>query len=583
MEAPRLMARAYTDLRRKGQPKSSSNGGCGWHGQGGGSRELAADGLCALNTCNFRGLSPRVWYKCPHENKGVRMANRLQDLFERVAALRVEQHLRDGRTLEEDENLPVETRLQHAIEDAAASGELLHAGVRWATVGVSVTGALVGFGSLMGVTAGRGDTPINVLWLIGLAMILPGLSAVLSGLAAWVLRRRYRQDIRGGLVDALIRVWIARGIQLAAKTLNPRDPRHQRRIEGAKGAVRGSYRLVKPVMPWLVLRVSQYFGIWLTIGFASALLLRLATMDLTFGWYTTMGAVAENMPKIIQWLSAPFGWLHADLRVSETLVRASQYSRYLQGFVDDGYAVRHTGDWWPFLFVGVTFWGGLPRVVLLAWAHWNTRRAIEKVLQETAPMHAIRQRIKGWSSGASIFDGSGPELGDDPVEALREAAAQGREHGAGQAVHPRGAETHDVPATAAFLYWEQDVFVADGLRKRIASVLGVRPALEELWGNDADADADLLRSVQSLAPDCVCVFVEPFANPGAGFRRQIAALRSVLTPHTPIVFHLGWYAPDGTQRPHSERQQEVWQQSIDALADPAMDVLEISSAAHVVS
>lgn len=499
------------------------------------------------------------------------MATSLEELFERVAALRMEQRVEAERDAQIDEDaVPVEVRLQRAIEDAAYSGKLLHQGVRWTGWGIAIAGALIGFGSLMTLTAGDGTTPINVLWLIGLTMLFPLVTVTLSALGSLLLLSGKRGQ-RGGLWMELIRSLVTRGVHAASKTLNDKDPRNARRIEGALGALQGSYKTIEPVMPWLVLRTSQSFSLWLSIGFIFALVLRLATIDLTFGWYTTIESISESMPQIIGALSAPFRWMHTSLALDATFIESTRYSRFLSAFVGGGNAASASGNWWPFLFAGALIWGVLPRLLMIAWAKWNEMRAIAQIMRDTEPLHEIRQRLHALSQHGGLFESVGEEDTADPVKALERAAKEGRK------AHAKRFPTDDAQnrtKSAAFLYWEQDVAVPQSVQKHFETSLEVMPVYASVWGNDAEQDAQLLEEVNAKKPAWIVVFVEPFANPGAGFRRQISALRSRVGKHTPILVSVGWYAPDGTIREHSERQVEVWRQSLDALADPALQLFE---------
>lgn len=503
------------------------------------------------------------------------MASGLKALFERVAALSVEQDV--GRASTADEAVQNSTeiaRLKQALEEAAASGELLYSGIRWATIGISLAGGVLGFGSLMALTAGSGETPINVLWLIGLAMLIPACTALLSMIGTVLFLRKKHPHEHPGLMLDLVRALISRGVRLAARGLEKSDPRYRQHLDAAQGALAGNYALIAPVVPWVLLRVGQYFALWLSVGFCAALLLRLATMDLIFGWYTTMDWVSEQMPQIVRALGAPFAWIHPDLEVPQALVRASQFSRYRQVFVDDPYAVAHNGAWWPFLVLGVTFWGMLPRLSILTWVRWKERREIARILKDTEPIYEIRQRIQRQNAGGSLFESIDGEDGTDPLQMLAEAAARGRHAQSTQNIPER---PPDSPRQdAAFLYWEQDVAPPNPVIERMENSLSVNNIFQATWGNDAEIDAEILQTIGTLSPAVVCVFVEPFANPGAGFRRQMNLLRSVCGKYTPIMIHIGWYASDGSMRPHVDNQVKIWEQSIEALADRMIQRVRIS-------
>lgn len=499
------------------------------------------------------------------------MANRLAELFERVSALRMEQRVEDARDNEEAwSDLSIEAQLRHTIEDAAYSGQLLHQGVRWASGIAMIAGALIGFGSLMALTAGDGTTPINVLWLIALTMVLPLCTVAFSAIFSVVLLAS-KTTRRDGLWMQFMRALVERGVRAAANTFDKKDPKNARRLKGALGVLRGSYSTIEPVVPWLLLRISQGFALWISIGFLSALLLRLAGIDLTFGWHTTIEAVSSGLPDIVRALSAPFRWIHPQFTLDAAVVESTRYSRFSSSFAGGTAAAQMSSQWWPFLFAGAITWGVLPRVAMIVWAKWNETRTIAQILRDTAPLHDIRQRLQDLKRSGPLFESMEAEDTTDPVKALEEAAKEGRK---AREKHVPVQPAEDLVKTAAFLFWEQDVPVPATVQKRFETSLDAAAAYHSTWGNDAEEDTQLLQDVRAKKPTFIVVFVEPFANPGAGFRRQITALRSHVEPFTPILVSVGWYAPDGTLREHSERQIDVWRQTIDALADPALQLFE---------
>lgn len=548
------------------------------------------------------------------------MAAKLEDLFERILELRAWQDsgaaereaLGAVATSDDEESRAAalrkaasktpEAAWKAAFEESVQSGQLLRRGLRYAVAIVSLVGALVGFLSVAALTAGDGRTPINLVWLIALTMVLPLLTVSLSFIFSLMLNR----GKGGGLWADLLASFVRRGVRLAGRSLDHGDPKSVLRLNAALGVVRGDYKLLEPVLPWTLLRLSQRFALSLSLGFIGALLVRLAGLDLSFGWYTTVDAISNNMSAMVSFLSGPFGWLSADLAPSEALVQATRYSRFNSSFAGGPSAAQMSGQWWPFLMAGAVFWGILPRGLMLLWASWQEQRAVANVLEETEALWQLEQRLhperaavkgsakRGGHRGKkqtskqtrqqlerdaqpTCFVRSDEEQGGDAAEALALEASRHDELKSADTIAHRPDQKL---LRAAYLYWEQDNPVPESVRKDLETRLTMQPALQKLWGNDADADARMLEEIATLKPEVVMVFAEPFANPGKGFARQYGALREALGPKTPVIVSVAWYDEDGAIRPSEPRQLEVWQQSLRVFGDAALRYLDVDASSR---
>lgn len=541
------------------------------------------------------------------------MTARLEDLFERIV------ELRDWQTLEPTERNAVSkpssaerAQLQSLLDEAAHSGELLKRGVRFTSAMVSIAGAVVGFGSVAALTAGDGRTPINLVWLIALTMVFPLLTVSVS----FTLSLLMRGSLAGGIWSDLLLSFLRSGIRLAARALDPADKKSTLRLQSALGVVRGDYALLQPVLPWALLKLSQRFALCLSLGFIAALLLRLAGLDLSFGWFTTVDAISTNMHTMVRMLGAPFGWMSVELVPSEELIEATRFSRFSGTFAGGASAATASGAWWPFLMAGAVCWGVLPRLAMLIWARWQEGRAVQKVLDSTEALRMLDLRLRGERGALGVthavkqrgrtrttsnrnsealqpekesrmkprfnettFVADAPEPGGNAKEMLAKAAAKQPRVASASTM---AARPDVAPLRAVYLYWEQDHAVPHAVRDALNARLNLLPELEELWGNDADHDQENLEAIARMKPDVVVVFVEPFANPGKGFSRQYKDLRAVVGARTPIVVSMGWYDAAGALQPAEARQIEVWTQSLQVYGDPALRILDATEPASAV-
>lgn len=498
------------------------------------------------------------------------MANSLEKLFERVAALQFEQA--EAGAVKADDATP-EERLQDALKEAAHNGQLLHQALRWTTWLATIVGLLVGTSSVLALTSGDGTTPVNVLWVMALTMLLPLLTACGSFLLSFpLLWSKGHYD--GGLLMAVLRSIVAKFVRSASDALDHAAPSQSREVHRTLGVMRSTYRMVDPVVSWLLLGVMQRFALALAIGFISGLLLRLLFVDITFGWTTTIEFVSQNLPAITDMIAWPFGWISSSWQPSTALVEATRFSRYAHQFVGGEAAVHIAGQWWPFLISGAIFWGIAPRVCVIVWIHIQQKKAVQRVLQQTEPLYRVQERLR---QADRLFEPPEHETQENAVARLQREASAGRAAASAKksAAPPQEEATHD---TRAFvIYWEQDRMVPAPVEIALLQTLDWHKFGAAFLGNDGDQDACTREKLIDEKPDGVLVFVEPFANAGAGFVRQIRQIRTAVGEYTPILISVGWYDEDGQTVNYDERDNQLWQQVIDTLADPHIKIIKYTS------
>ena len=237
---------------------------------------------------------------------------------------------------------------------------------------VIVMGIFSGGGLALSLLQYKGVQPVNVSGYVGLLIVLQAvLLLILSG--GFFLRRFCRFSRRktfsgtfwGTLLYALSR-------RVAASAMNRLTEDRRSRLQATLGLLKSRRTVYGNLFSLPVFMLSQLFGLAFNIGALLATLARVFTSDLAFGWQTTLQVGPEIIYKLIQILALPWSWLAPEGTGFPTPVQIEN-SRII---LKEGIAHLATPDlvsWWPFLCLGIVFYGVLPRL-LICLATWLLRR-----------------------------------------------------------------------------------------------------------------------------------------------------------------------------------------------------------------
>ncbi|MEY1660836.1 DUF2868 domain-containing protein [Isoalcanivorax beigongshangi] len=246
--------------------------------------------------------------------------------------------------------------------DGHSPGTRLSSSLGWLGAVTLLVGALMGFGVMAALVAYDGSARVNLLWILGLAL----LQTVLSLVAALLMFRR-RPKLT--LLSGFTRLWPARCL---------RGPMRQ--------LITGSRRdgLLDALHVPLLMLLAQQFALAFSVAALASLLLHLSAQDIAFGWNSTLEISATGMHHFLHALAWPWHWLSAAVPSLE-LVEASHYYRLRNAAPPLADPVM-LGRWWPFLVAMWVVYAVLPRALLLLWCARRWRRMQHLTLQE-APLY----------------------------------------------------------------------------------------------------------------------------------------------------------------------------------------------------
>jgi hypothetical protein len=342
--------------------------------------------------------------------------------------------------------------------------------------------------------------------------------------------------------------------RLAAR-LVPRGAAHADAWRTLWHRMRSRRSLYRAVEPWLLLSLTQAFGVAFNLGVLAAVLRLVVFTDVAFGWSTTLveldPARFHALARAVAW---PWRALWPEAVPSEALVAATRYSH-----LDAAYALAGggrsahpelVGGWWRFLLAAVVAYGLAPRALLLAAARLRAARLLARLPLDDAEVDRLVARLTGPHVDTRAPQG---EARPDLPSARGDGAAPAERSG----------------APCALVLW-RDVPAGARVEAALASALG-RPVVRvrRAGGKDhEEAGADW--AALGAGADVVVV-AEAFEPPDRAVRRLLAELRRALGATRPVrVLLVGdAEAPPGAPRDHDVR---VWRDGLAPLEDPYLAV-----------
>ncbi|MBN2427469.1 MAG: DUF2868 domain-containing protein [Deltaproteobacteria bacterium] len=237
---------------------------------------------------------------------------------------------------------------------------------------VFISGLLSGGGLALSLLQYQGVQPVNVSSYVALLvvsqvflLILLGFGFCLRRFSRFFRRKTFIASFWGTLLFSLAR-------KMATGAANRLESRRKSRLQATLGLLKSRRSVYGSLFFLPIFLLAQLFGLAFNLGALTTTLARVLTSDLAFGWQTTLEAGTETVHQLVRILALPWSWLAPEGTGFPTLVQIEN-SRIL---LKEGIAHLATPDlvsWWPFLCLGIVFYGILPRFMLCL-TTWMIRR-----------------------------------------------------------------------------------------------------------------------------------------------------------------------------------------------------------------
>jgi uncharacterized protein DUF2868 len=319
--------------------------------------------------------------------------------------------------------------------------------------------------------------------------------------------------------------------------------------------LRSRRSLYHHVEPWILLGLTQAFGVAFNVGAILGCLRLIVFSDIAFSWSTTLLQLdAPRFHALLHAFATPFGWLWPDADPSRALVEATRYSRLEGAYLlsGAGRAARPeiVGGWWPFLLTALAFYGLLPRCLMLAVAQMRAARLLARLPFDDAEVERVVRRLS------------------EPHVETRSPSADSATSGAAAptpapAVTSQGTRCtvvlwRDAPARP-----ELQAAVARQTRCTIGSI-------HAAGGRDYE-DGNVDWGSLANGSDSLVIVAEGWEAPDRALLRLVDQLRRAIGPRRQIVVLLAHMGDNGI-RPSLASEVRIWQEGLAPLEDPYLAV-----------
>jgi hypothetical protein len=432
----------------------------------------------------------------------------------------------------------------------AHPGRAVESGLRGVRAILAIFGALLGWGAASAVLRYTGGEPVNVwdflLVFVGVQILLLALLLASFFLPVAAVGAPITGLFRGAVAAIYPR--------LAARAMGWTGGRLAE-WQALWHRLRSRRSLYHRVEPWLLLGLTQAFGVAFNAGAILGCLRLIVFSDIAFSWSTTLVQLdAARFHAIVHALAAPFAWLWPDADPSRALVEATRYSRLESAYVISGARrAAHpelVGGWWPFLLAALAFYGLLPRCLTLAVARLRTARLLSRLPLDDAEVSRVARRLSEPHVAA----------GHPPIEA------------AATPVAPAASAQPAVPAgtPCSVVLW-RDVPSGSALEEAIARQTRCTIKAVYAAGGRDYADERLDWAAMSGGSEAVAIVAEGWEAPDRAVLRLVSGLRRALGPRRHLLVLLA-NVSDGAILPSPATEVRIWRDGLARLEDPWLSV-----------
>ncbi len=423
-------------------------------------------------------------------------------------------------------------------------GHRFVSGLRSARVYLTLFALVFGWATASGLLYfGSDRAPVNVGWflvaIVGLQLLL--LLVTLLGLP---LARRYPRGPFINELRALINWFVGRFDKWTESSES------KERWMVLKSRLRMRASLYSTVEKWLLLGITQTFGVAFNIGVLLGCLRLIAFTDIPFSWSTTLqGVDAAAVHQVTHVLSLPFAWFLPDAAPSLQLIEHTQYSRLLGRYVVQLNDAREVGGWWPFLVACVVTYGFLPRAILLAVSASQTRRALGNLPLSTVAVDRVVRRMRTATVRTA------------PEALAPQAAPPARDVESSNQI--------EVASSADVVLWR-----GVSMAQEAVSV-----ALKHNF------DVTVRQSTEATGAEALPELIAPFIlladawePPDKGVRRYLAKLRQAIGPQSRLTVALVGEPKNAKPTKPREEDFQIWEDRLTLLEDPYLAVESLEPA-----
>lgn len=438
----------------------------------------------------------------------------------------------------------------------------------WLVWGLLGAGLFSGMSMAYSFLAYHGARPINVTLFftvfILFQVLLFGLTLILL-VRRWIMSRTGNTGNRASIVHTLISSFFLKGLAMGLNKLTRVMKGNNLEIKAYNASlIRMKSREYASILFWPFFVLSSFFAAAFSAGALGATLFRVAVYDMAFGWQSTLVTASTRIHEALALISLPWSWF-----VPESLAHPSldqiEGSRLL---LKEGISFLSTQDlvsWWPFLCLGIFFYGVLPRILLILAGCLAQKRALEEFDFEKPRFKRLKVRMQSPIMDVQFMEEPVSQAREElPVPDFSDPAGFDSETDRARPSRSQGG-TALVLASPSVYTQEVLARVSKGISRQLFFEAGSFAPVS----HDFDQDKDQMISLAQNSPDQVVALQEVWQPPIRGLLHYYVQLKTQVFIHQTLWILL-------TQAPGEETlsvdrediQFKVWKKAVQGLGQP---------------
>jgi len=235
-----------------------------------------------------------------------------------------------------------------------------------------------------------GEQPVNVS-LFFLVFVVFQFLLLLVLPVGWLLRKIRGLDLRDSIILSLVNKGLNRFLFRIRKSgFTQLGNQRKQQFSASLAAVHSRGKGYGALFFWPLFLLFQLFGIAFNFGVLAALLVKVASSDLAFGWQSTIQLSSDFVAALVQLIALPWTWLLANSYPALAQIEGSRM------VLKDGFYHLSSADlvsWWPFLCLAVCFYCLLPRIILFVLGSIARNRCLAAVSFTRAEHNQLQHRL----------------------------------------------------------------------------------------------------------------------------------------------------------------------------------------------
>ncbi len=239
----------------------------------------------------------------------------------------------------------------------------------------------------------HGTEPVNVSAFIGIFIILQ-FALALSSVVLFLYPFKAGRELGGFLGIRLLKTLFVFLVSNIARYAGSKiDAAHRNALEEATGDLRGIWSLYGPLFRWKSFTRIQEWALSFNCGALLAVLLTVLFSDRAFGWQTTLQLDPEWLHSAVRASAIPWSWLAGEGIGYPTLEEISGSRIVLKDGIR-ALSSENLVSWWPYLSLGIVFYGLFPRFAFNLWGRLKSNRSLKALSFSHAEANRIAERIR---------------------------------------------------------------------------------------------------------------------------------------------------------------------------------------------